>query len=167
MPAARLRHTGRVRISVKVDYAIRAMAELAAAERHDPLKADDIAARQNIPAPFLHSILTDLRQAQLVRSTRGRHGGYTLARAAEEITLADVIRALEGPLANIRDTSLRDLRYPGAAAALVTVWMAVRTGLRDVLENVTLAHLIANDLPNHVGTMARTYESEERRRHGP
>lgn len=162
-----MRHTGRVRISVKVDYAIRAMAELAAAERHDPLKADDIAARQDIPAPFLLSILTDLRQAQLVRSTRGRHGGYTLARAAEEITLADVIRALEGPLANIHDTNLRDLRYPGAAAALVTVWMAVRTGLRDVLENVTLAHLIANDLPHHVGAMARAYESEWRRRHGP
>lgn len=162
-----MRHTGRVRISVKVDYAIRAMAELAAAERHDPLKADDIAARQGIPAPFLLSILTDLRQAQLVRSTRGRYGGYTLARAAEEITLADVIRALEGPLANIHDTNLRDLRYPGAAAALVTVWMAVRTGLRDVLENVTLAHLIANDLPHHVGAMARAYESEWQRRHGP
>ncbi|MGH3751343.1 MAG: RrF2 family transcriptional regulator [Pseudonocardiaceae bacterium] len=155
-----------MRISVKVDYAIRAMAELAAASRQDPLKADDIAARQDIPAPFLLTILTDLRQAQLVRSTRGRHGGYLLARAADEITLADVIRALEGQLANIRDTSLSDLQYHGAAAALATVWMAVRTGLRDVLEKVTLAHLIANDLPNHVGAMARTYESEERRRHG-
>ena len=155
-----------MRISVKVDYAIRAMAELAAAEHHNPLKADDIAARQDIPAPFLLSILTDLRQAHLVRSARGRHGGYTLARAAEKITLADVIRALEGPLANIRDTSLRDLRYPGAAAPLVTVWMAVRTSLRDVLENVTLAHLIANKLPDHVDAMARAYENEERRRHG-
>jgi Rrf2 family protein len=154
-----------VRISVKVDYAIRAMAELAAVGRQDPLKADDIAARQDIPAPFLLTILTDLRQAQLVRSTRGRHGGYILARAADAITLADVIRALEGRLANIRDTDLSDLQYHGAAAALVTVWMAVRTGLRDVLEKVTLADLIANDLPNHVGVMARAYESEERRRH--
>ena len=142
-----------MRISVKVDYAIRAMAELAAAGRQDPLKADDIAARQDIPAPFLLSILADLRQAQLVRSARGRHGGYILARTAEEITLADVIRALEGPLANIHDTSLRDLQYRGAATALVTVWMAVRTSLREVLEKVTLAHLIANDLPNHVGAM--------------
>jgi Rrf2 family protein len=100
-----------------------------------------------------------------VRSTRGRHGGYILARAADEITLADVIRALEGPLANIHDTSLRDLQYHGTATALATVWMAVRTGLRDVLEKVTLAHLIANDLPNHVGAMAREYENEEQRRH--
>jgi Rrf2 family protein len=156
-----------VRISAKVDYAIRAMAELAAAGRQDPLKADDIAARQDIPAPFLISILTDLRQAQLVRSARGRHGGYILAREADAITLADVIRALEGPLANIRDTSLGDLRYDGAAAALVMVWMAVRTGLRDVLEKVTLADLVANDLPSHVGAMARKYEREELRRHGP
>jgi Rrf2 family protein len=155
-----------VRISVKVDYAICAMAELAASSSQDPLKADEIAARQDIPVPFLVSILTDLRQAQLVRSARGRHGGYILARAADAITLADVIRAIEGPLANIRDTSLRDLRYHGAAAGLVTVWMAVRTGLRDVLEKVTLADLIANDLPNHVGAMARAYEREERRRHG-
>lgn len=152
-----------MRISVKVDYAIRAMAELAAAGRDDPLKADDIAAGQDIPTPFLLSILTDLRQAQLVRSTRGRHGGYTLARAADDITLADIIRAVEGPLANVRDTSFPDLRYHGAATSLITVWMAVRASLRHVLEEVTLTHLITNDLPNHVETLAHTYGMEERR----
>lgn len=153
-----------MRISARLDYAIRAMAELAASPGDVPVRADDISERQDIPSAFLLAILGDLRQAQLVRSTRGRHGGYVLARPAGKITLADVARAMEGPLANIRDTSLRDLHYEGPAAALLEVWMAVRTGLRDVLEPVTLADLVAGRLPKDVAAMARKYEVEERRR---
>jgi DNA-binding IscR family transcriptional regulator len=91
-------------------------------------------------------------------------GGYSLAGPAEEITLADVARALEGPLANVHDQSLRTLTYPGAAEALPEVWMAVRTSLRDVLENVTVAQLAAGKLPGPVKAMAKRYQAEQRKR---
>jgi Rrf2 family protein len=154
-----------VRISAKVDYAVRAMAELAAVGPDEVLRAETIADSQDVPAPFLLAVLGDLRQAQLVRSTRGRHGGYSLARPAEEITVADVVRAVEGPLANIRDTRLRDLRYEGAAEHLVDIWRAVRTALREVMETVTLADLVSGRLPESVREMALRYVDEEARRH--
>lgn len=153
-----------MRISAKVDYAVRAMAELAAAAPDEPVRAEDVAAAQDIPVAFLLTILSDLRRAHLVRSHRGRLGGYSLARPAAKITIADIARAIEGPLANIRDVSLRDLDYAGPAAALIEVWMAVRTSLRGVLEAVTLADLVAGRLPSEVNAMARAYLDEERRR---
>jgi Rrf2 family protein len=153
-----------MRISAKVDYAVRAMAELAAAGPDDPAKVDDIAAAQDMPVTFVLTILGDLRRAHLVRSHRGRTGGYTLSRPAGEITIADIVRAIEGPLANIRDISLRDLHYTGPAAPLVDVWMAVRTSLRGVLEAVTLADLVSGHLPASVHAMAVEYLTEERRR---
>ena len=153
-----------MRISAKVDYAVRAMAELAAAAEGAPVKAEDVADAQDIPAAFLLTILGDLRQARLVRSARGRYGGYLLARPAAQITLADVVRAIEGPLANVHDESLSALTYEGSAERLVEVWMAVRTGLRDVLESVTLADLVAGRLPKPVEAMARKYEKEETKR---
>jgi Rrf2 family protein len=153
-----------MRISAKVDYAVRAMAELAAAGPDNPVRAEDAAAAQDMPVAFVLTILNDLRRAHLVRSHRGRLGGYSLARPAVEITIADIARAIEGPLASIRDVSLRDLRYPGPAIALVEVWMAVRTSLRGVLEAVTLADLVAGQLPSNVSAMAREYLDEERRR---
>jgi Rrf2 family protein len=153
-----------MRISAKVDYAVRAMAELAAAAPDNPAKVEDIAAAQDMSVAFVLAILGDLRRAHLVRSHRGRAGGYTLARPAAEITVADIARAIEGPLANIRDVSLRDLHYAGPAAPLVEVWMAVRTSLRGVLEAVTLADLVSGHLPANVHAMAEEYLDEERSR---
>lgn len=156
-----------MRISAKIDYAVRAMAELAAAGPDHPVRADDVAAAQDLPVAFVLTILGELRRAHLVRSHRGRLGGYTLARPAAEITIADIARAIEGPLANVRDTSLRDLSYTGPATALLDVWMAVRTSLRGVLEAVTLADLVAGRLPATVSAMASEYLDEERRRGRP
>jgi Rrf2 family protein len=153
-----------VRISAKVDYAVRAMAELAAAPAGEPVRAEDVATAQGVPLAFLLIILSDLRTANLVRGHRGRAGGYSLARPADQITVADVVRAIEGPLARVRDVGLRDLKYTGPATALVDVWMAVRTSLRAVMENVTLADLVAGRLPEAITAMAAEYRTEERRR---
>jgi Rrf2 family protein len=149
-----------VRISAKSDYAVRAMAELAAAGAHGAVKAEQIALAQDIPLNFLLGILRELRNAHLVRSHRGREGGYLLSRPAAEITLADVIRAVDGPLANVRDLSLTELSYPGAAQSLRDVWMAVRGSLREVLENVTVADLATGRLPRNVKDLAARHQAE-------
>jgi Rrf2 family protein len=150
-----------VRISAKSDYAVRAMAELAAAYADGgAMKAEQIADAQEIPLNFLLGILRELRNGQLVRSVRGREGGYRLSRPPAEIALADVIRAVDGPLANVRDLSLSQLSYPGAAAALRDVWMAVRGSLREVLENVTIADLATGRLPRQVRVLAQRHQTE-------
>ncbi|GHH84738.1 putative HTH-type transcriptional regulator [Streptomyces sulfonofaciens] len=150
-----------MRITAKTDYAVRAMAELAAAQ-DAPLTADELSARQNIPVRFLFGILRELRLAHLVRSVRGPTGGYVLAQPPAEITLAAVIRAMDGPLANVRDLSLSDLEYPGAAAVLPDVWRAVRTSLRQVLETTTFADLASGALPDVVRDRAREYIDDVR-----
>ena len=124
-----------------------------------PRRAEDIAIAQAIPLKFLLAIFGELKQAQLVRSRRGPDGGYLLARAPRDITVADILRATDGPLANFHDVSLRNLAYVGPAESLPDVWMAVRAALRDVLEAVTLADLVAGRLPKHVRTLASTYQS--------
>jgi Rrf2 family protein len=149
-----------VRISAKSDYAVRAMAELAAAGAGSSVKAEQIAVAQDIPLNFLLGILRELRNSHLVRSQRGREGGYVLSRSPAEITLADVIRAVDGPLANVRDLSLTELSYPGAAESLRDVWMAVRGSLREVLENVTVADLASGRLPKSVKQLAERHQSE-------
>jgi Rrf2 family protein len=149
-----------VRISAKSDYAIRAMAELATAWGKGSVKAEDIATAQDIPLNFLLGILRELRNGQLVRSVRGRDGGYLLSRPPQDIALADVIRVVDGPLANVRDLSLSELSYPGAAAGLRDVWMAVRGSLREVLENVTIADLAAGRLPRNVRQLADRHQAE-------
>ena len=136
-----------VRVSAKADYALRACIQLAAAEGEGPLKGERIAQAQEVPLKFLENILGDLRQAGLVRSQRGVEGGYWLARPADEITLADVIRAVEGPLANVRGVRPDSVTYPGAAEPLRDVWIAVRASLRSVLEAVTLADVARGELP--------------------
>jgi Rrf2 family protein len=138
-----------VRVSAKADYAIRAMVELAAADG-GPLKAERIAQAQEIPLKFLENIMTDLRQGGLVRSQRGAEGGYWLARPADEITLAQVIRAVEGPLANVRGRRSEEVEFAGSAAPLREVWVAVRASLRAVLESVTLADVARGELPDAV-----------------
>jgi Rrf2 family protein len=151
-----------VRISVKVDYAVRAMAQLAAEDATEPVKADTIAKAQDIPLKFLLGILSDLKRARLLRSQRGAEGGYWLARPPTEISLADVIRAIDGPLANVHDTSLASLTYHGPAESLREVWMAVRTSLRSVLEVVSLADLASGTLPDRVRALAAEYEADAR-----
>ena len=151
-----------MRISAKVDYAVRAMAQLAADEDDAPVKAETIAQAQDIPLKFLLGILNELKRARLVHSQRGMEGGYMLAAPADQITVADVIRAIDGPLANVHDASLSELSYPGAAEELRTVWMAVRASLRSVLEVVTLADLAAGDLPKSVEAMAARYQADVR-----
>jgi Rrf2 family protein len=142
-----------MRISAKVDYAVRAALELAASGGQ-PTKGERIAAAQGIPRNFLENILSDLRHAGVVRSQRGAEGGYWLARPAEEITIADVIRAVEGPLATVRGSRPEEATYTGAAEGLQNVWIAVRASLRSVLEHATLADVASGRLPAHVAGLA-------------
>ena len=138
-----------MRVSAKADYAVRAAAELAAGGA-GPIKGEAVATAQGIPLKFLENILGELKHAGLVRSQRGAEGGYWLAKPADEITIADVIRAVEGPLASVRGEPPERVRYGGAAEALGTLWVAVRANLRAVLEEVTVADVAAGDLPGIV-----------------
>jgi Rrf2 family protein len=138
-----------MRISAKADYAVRAAVEMSAAG-DEPLKGEKIAEAQNIPLQFLEHILLELKHARLVRARRGARGGYWLARPPEEITLASVIRAVEGPLANIQDLAPEQTKYPGNAERLSEVWVAVRSSLRRVLEHVTIADLRDGKIPSDV-----------------
>ena len=130
-----------MRVSAKVDYAIRAMLELAAAPP-GPLKSEAIAKAQDIPRNFLENILLDLRHAELVVSQRGAEGGYRLGRPAEEISVADVIRAVEGPLATVRGVRPEEVAYAGPAQALRQTWIDLRGAMRGVLEETSLAALV-------------------------
>jgi Rrf2 family protein len=136
-----------MRISAKADYAVRAALELASAPDGEPVKGERLAEAQDIPLQFLEHILLELKHARLIQARRGAKGGYWLARDPAEITVADVIRAVEGPLANIHENAPEDLHYGGAAEKLRDVWVAVRAGLRAVLENVTLADVASKNLP--------------------
>ena len=143
-----------MRISARADYAVRAAVELAAADEGRPTKGDAIAQAQGIPLKFLENILGDLRHAGLVRSQRGADGGYWLGRPANEITVADIIRAVEGPLASVRGGPPEEVDYKGAAEPLQQVWIAVRASLRSVVERVTLADVAAGRLPARVVKLA-------------
>jgi Rrf2 family protein len=136
-----------VRITAKADYAVRATLELAASKNREPVKGEKLADAQQIPLQFLEHILLDLKRHELVKAKRGVRGGYWLARDPEEITVADVIRAVEGPLANIHDISPEATEYPGNAQHLREVWVAVRANLRAVLEEVSIADVRAGNLP--------------------
>ena len=138
---------GTVRISAKTDYAVRAATELAASETGVWVKTETVADRQGIPLPFLLNILAELRTAGLVQSRRGAEGGYRLALPPDEIAIADVIRAVDGPLANIAGDRPEDVAYAGAAVALRDVWIALRATMRTVLEGVTLADVAGGTLP--------------------
>jgi Rrf2 family protein len=142
-----------VRVSAKVDYALRACAELAGAGE-GPVKGDRISQAQEIPLKFLENILLDLKHAGLVQSQRGAEGGYWLAQPPEKISLADVIRAVEGPIANVRGMRPEQVEYAGPATPLRDVWIAVRANLRSVLETVTVADLAAGRLPDEVVAIA-------------
>ena len=151
-----------MRISAKVDYALRATIELAAAAPAQ-VKGERLAAAQSIPHKFLENILADLRHARLVRSQRGADGGYWLAQPAEDISLADVIRAVEGPLASVRGEAPEDVEYPGAAEHLQDIWIAVRASVRSVVEHVTLADLASGNLPPEIKRLGEDPEAWVRR----
>jgi Rrf2 family protein len=149
-----------VRISAKADYAVRAAIELARGEDLGrPTKGESISRAQSIPLKFLENILIDMRHAGLVRSQRGADGGYWLARPASEVSVADVIRAVEGPLASVRGESPEDIDYPEGADKLQRVWIAVRSSLRSVVENVSLADLADGKLSAKVEKLADDPES--------
>ena len=151
-----------VRITAKVDYAVRALVELAA-NGGGPLKGEAIATGQSIPRKFLEGILGDLRRAGIVASQRGAEGGYRLARDAAAVSVADVIRAVEGPLADVRSEPPESLAYEGAAQPLQRVWIATRATLRDVLESTTVAAIAADELPTHVDDLAGRPDAWTRR----
>ncbi len=151
-----------MRITAKVDYAVRAATELAAAPP-GPVKGDALATRQQIPVKFLENILADLRRAGLVASQRGAEGGYRLARPASEITVADVIRAVEGPLADVHGTPPEMVEYTGPATDLAKVWVATRAALRMILEEVTVADIAAGSLPAAVTPFLEAPDAWSRR----
>ena len=142
-----------MRISAKVDYAVRAALELAAAG-DDPVKGDAIAEAQDIPLKFLENILGELKHHGVVASRRGAQGGYWLAKPADEISLADVVRAVEGPLATVRGQGPEGLKYKGEAKHLQQVWIAVRANLRAVMEETTLADVVGDQLPVEITGLA-------------
>jgi Rrf2 family protein len=151
-----------VQVNAKVDYALRALAELANAGP-GPVKADAIAKAQSIPVNFLENILLELRHAGIVLSQRGAVGGYRLGRPADQISLAEVIRVVDGPLANVRGLTPENLEYVGPAAPLREVWIALRANMRAVLEQVTIADLQRGQLPPQVLELTRAPDAWVRR----
>jgi Rrf2 family protein len=152
-----------VRVSAKADYAVRAAVELAAAAARDagPVKGEQLSRAQKIPVRFLENILGELRHAGIVQSQRGADGGYWLARTADDITLAEVIRSVEGPLASVRGERPEVLEYRGNAVALREVWVALRANIREVLESTTLADVVERRLPQPVMTIVEHPEAWE------
>ena len=152
-----------VRISAKADYAVRLAAELAAATPGAPVTGPALASAQNAPLAFCENILGSLRTAGIVQSRRGAEGGYLLARPPGDVTVADVIRAVDGPLGAVHGDAPEDVTYLGPAARLADVWIAARASLRDVLERVTLADLAAGRLPARVEKLSATPDARRRR----
>jgi Rrf2 family protein len=151
-----------VKVTAKADYAVRAVLELASAE-NGLVKGERIARAQGIPLKFLENILIDLRHAGIVHAQRGAEGGYRLARDSADVTLGDVIRAVEGPLASVRGEPPESVSYDGAAEHLQTVWIAVRASLRSVLDDLTLAEVVEGRLPQNVQRLTEAPDAWLRR----
>jgi Rrf2 family protein len=151
-----------VKVTAKAEYAVRAMLELTTSQE-GLLKGERIARSQGIPLKFLENILVDLRHADLVHAQRGADGGYRLARQPEEISLGEVIRAVEGPLASVRGEPPERMAYEGASENLQTVWIAVRASLRSVLDDLTLADVVAGRLPDHIRRLTEAPDAWLRR----
>jgi Rrf2 family protein len=151
-----------VRISAKVDYAVRAALELAAAGA-EPIKGEAIAEAQDIPLKFLENILGELKHTGIVASRRGAQGGYWLAKPAEDVSLADIVRAVEGPLASVRGQGPEALNYKGEAVPLQKVWIAVRANLRAVMEETSLADVVGGELPAAIRELSEPAEAWSQR----
>ena len=143
-----------MRVSAKSDYALRALIEMASRADGRAVSAEELGRLQDIPHGFLQAILADLRRAGIVMSQRGQSGGWRMGRDASEVSVADVIRAVDGPLANVRGVRSEQVEYSGSAERLRDVWVAVRASLRSVLESVTLADLASGELPESVQALA-------------
>jgi Rrf2 family protein len=150
-------------VTAKADYAVRAVVELAGSEPGVPRKVDDLAQAQGIPVSFLENILTQLRSSGIVRSQRGPEGGYWLAQPADEVSLARVIRAVEGPLVGVRGQRPEEVTYTGSAESLQQVWIALRANLRKVLEHVTVADIASGKLPAAVRSLTKEEEAWQTR----
>jgi Rrf2 family protein len=150
-------------VTAKADYAVRAVVELADSAQSSPRKVDEVAQAQSIPVSFLENILTQQRSSGIVRSQRGPEGGYWLAHPADEVNLADIIRAVEGPLVGVRGQRPEEVEYAGSAESLQQVWVALRANLRKVLENVTVADVAAGRLPKEVLALTREEEAWQTR----
>ena len=137
-------------VTAKADYAVRAVIELADSRQDAPRKVDDVAQSQGIPVSFLENILTQLRSSGIVRSQRGPEGGYWLAKPAADVSLAQIIRAVEGPLVGVRGQRPEEIEYVGSAESLQQVWIALRANERAVLEQVTLADIVSGNLPDTI-----------------
>lgn len=145
-----------MRISARADYAVRAALQLAASQDGGPVKAEAIADAQDIPHKFLEGILNDMRRGGLVLSQRGGNGGYRLAKPARSISIADVIRVVDGPLVSVRGVRPPDLSYTGPAESLLPLWIALRANVREILDGVSLADVASCDLPADVSALTRT-----------
>jgi Rrf2 family protein len=150
-------------VTAKADYAIRAVVELADSSQESPRKVDEVARAQSIPVSFLENILTQLRSSGIVRSQRGPEGGYWLAQPSDQVNLAQVIRAVEGPLVGVRGQRPEEIEYVGSAESLKQVWIALRANLRKVLEHVTVADVAAGKLPKEVLALTRQEEAWQTR----
>jgi Rrf2 family protein len=150
-------------VTAKADYAVRAIVELAGSSQDAPRKVDEVAQAQGIPVSFLENILTQLRSSGMVRSQRGPEGGYWLAQPPEQINLAQVIRAVEGPLVGVRGQRPEEIEYTGSAESLQQVWVALRANLRKVLEHVTVADVAAGKLPKDILALTKQEEAWETR----
>ena len=151
-----------MRVSAKTDYAVRALLELAVAG-DGPVKGERLAESQAIPLKFLENILTDLRHAGIIRAQRGAEGGYWLARAPSAVTVGEVIRAVDGPLASVRGEAPEDVAYEGAAENLRTVWVALRASMRSVVDEITLEDVVNDKLPSRVRRLTEAPDAWSRR----
>ena len=143
-----------MRVSAKSEYAMLAAIDLATAKDDEVRKGAEIAERQKVPIKFLEVILGDMRKAGLVQSQRGPDGGYKLTRAPDQISVADVMRAVDGPLADVHGNRPENLAYEGGAEPLGTVWLALRASIRAVLQEVSLADLVEDEIPESIVMMA-------------
>jgi Rrf2 family protein len=150
-------------VTAKADYAIRAVVELADSSQESPRKVDEVARAQSIPVSFLENILTQLRSSGIVRSQRGPEGGYWLAQPSDQLNLAQVIRAVEGPLVGVRGQRPEEIEYAGSAESLRDVWLALRANIRKVLEHVTVADVASGKLPKEIVALTRQEETWQTR----
>jgi Rrf2 family protein len=144
-----------MRVSAKSDYALRALIEISTHEGADPISAEELGRLQDIPHGFLQSILADLRRAGIVLSIRGQSGGWRMARSSSEVTIADIIRAVDGPLVSVYGLRPESVSYRGSAMVLQLVWIAARANLREVFEQVTIEMLAAGQLPPEVAKLTK------------
>ncbi len=147
-----------MRVSAKSDYALRALIEIATRTDAKPVSAEELGRSQDIPHGFLQAILADLRRSGIVLSQRGQSGGWKMARDTAEVSVADVIRAVDGPLVSVYGLRPESVTYNDRANVLQPVWIAARTALRDVFENVSIQQLAAGELPIEVTSRSEDHE---------